>query len=195
MTYHVHHVILAADEDEDSKDSQGERQPPQPKTDRAAAWLNLEEVGAANVGTGVKKVWAAVYSAWGKADKAGKMAKAAKATKATKVGAKPTAGGKPKTEAKTKPKAEAKPTSKSGTPATGKGKANGTSMNGAGAKREPDQAEPEHEPENGGKRVKRVRMPAMPQRKPKLAAEVDVKAEVDVGRTDVDAAPEVVVVE
>lgn len=64
MTYHVQHVKFTnnnTDPDPDTYDAK----PPTP-TDPRATWLAAEEVEGANVGTGVKKVWAQVYGAWGK---------------------------------------------------------------------------------------------------------------------------------
>ncbi|OXG55145.1 A/G-specific adenine glycosylase [Cryptococcus neoformans] len=57
MTYHIHLLILASPGNE----------PPsvKSKTPRPAVWLNEEEVEKANVGTGVKKVWAEIYGSWG----------------------------------------------------------------------------------------------------------------------------------
>ncbi len=37
--------------------------------DRLAVWLNEMEVEAANVGTGVKKVWAEIFGSWGQFDR------------------------------------------------------------------------------------------------------------------------------
>jgi A/G-specific adenine glycosylase len=61
MTYHVQHLVLGpadsnADVDVDA--------PPVP-ADPRAAWLRADEVEGANVGTGVKKVWAQVFGKWG----------------------------------------------------------------------------------------------------------------------------------
>ncbi|KAL1413596.1 hypothetical protein Q8F55_001371 [Vanrija albida] len=80
MTYHVQHVVLA-----DAL--------PAPRSDRAA-WLDADAVAAANVGTGVKKVWAAVYGAWGVFARGGKPAKAAPKARAKKVKAEPAQGRK-----------------------------------------------------------------------------------------------------
>lgn len=53
MTYHVQHLILTSDT------------PPPTPDDPRAVWLDDEAVEHANVGTGVKKVWAEVFGAWG----------------------------------------------------------------------------------------------------------------------------------
>lgn len=53
-TYHVQHLVITGE------------LPPAP--DRAV-WLGSSGVNAANIGTGVKKSWAAVYGAWGKFSK------------------------------------------------------------------------------------------------------------------------------
>lgn len=57
MTYHIHLLTLTSPGNE----------PPsvKPKAPRPAVWLNEEEVEKANVGTGVKKVWAEIYGSWG----------------------------------------------------------------------------------------------------------------------------------
>nr|XP_019046116.1 A/G-specific adenine glycosylase [Kwoniella bestiolae CBS 10118]OCF25046.1 A/G-specific adenine glycosylase [Kwoniella bestiolae CBS 10118] len=58
MTYHIHHSIITT--------------PPSPSVlptaSRQGVWLSEEEVVHANVGTGVKKVWAEVYGSWGSFD-------------------------------------------------------------------------------------------------------------------------------
>ncbi|WVR07224.1 A/G-specific adenine glycosylase [Kwoniella sp. DSM 27419] len=58
MTYHIHHIIL---------DDPSSTHPPAllPDTPRQAVWLDEAGVEHANIGTGVKKVWAEVYGAWG----------------------------------------------------------------------------------------------------------------------------------
>ncbi|TXT15583.1 hypothetical protein VHUM_00086 [Vanrija humicola] len=80
MTYHVQHAVVSG-------------ALPALRADRAA-WLDADEVAAANVGTGVKKVWAGVYGAWGQfvAAKAGTTRPSQPKTK-------------PKPKAKAKPKA------------------------------------------------------------------------------------------
>lgn len=60
MTYHVQHLVIDCGE-----------QPPAPER---GVWLTADEVEKANVGTGVKKVWAAAYGAWGKTERTGKAA-------------------------------------------------------------------------------------------------------------------------
>jgi A/G-specific adenine glycosylase len=65
MTYHAHHLVLSC--------------PQQPALAASAAaaravWLDSEQVEAANVGTGVKKVWAAVYGKWGTFEVGGDVA-------------------------------------------------------------------------------------------------------------------------
>lgn len=55
MTYHVQHLVI-----------ESEAQPPTPER---GMWLAADEVEKANVGTGVKKVWAAAYGAWGKTER------------------------------------------------------------------------------------------------------------------------------
>jgi A/G-specific adenine glycosylase len=53
MTYHIQHLRL-----------ESTSPPPIPKIDRAV-WLDDEGVDHANVGTGVKKVWAEIFGSWG----------------------------------------------------------------------------------------------------------------------------------
>lgn len=65
MTYHVQHLVIESEE--------------QPPTPDRGVWLSADEVEEANVGTGVKKVWAAAYGAWGKTERTGKAAPKAKA--------------------------------------------------------------------------------------------------------------------
>jgi A/G-specific adenine glycosylase len=77
MTYHVQHLVLEC-----------EAQPPTPER---GVWLTADEVERANVGTGVKKVWAAAYGAWGKTERTGKAA--------TKAKPKPKAKAAPKRKA------------------------------------------------------------------------------------------------
>ncbi|WVQ82164.1 A/G-specific adenine glycosylase [Cryptococcus sp. DSM 104549] len=76
MTYHIHHLLLNTPGDA----------PPLLMSDNArpAVWLDAAGVESANVGTGVKKVWAEVYGAWGMFVAGGK--KAAPAAKKAKVG-------------------------------------------------------------------------------------------------------------
>lgn len=74
MTYHVQHLTVTS-----------ETQPPTPER---GMWLSADEVEGANVGTGVKKVWAAVYGAWGRTER--------------------TAGGQATPKTKPKPKANGK---------------------------------------------------------------------------------------
>ena len=50
MTYHILHLTLSSSS------------PPSPKS---GIWLDEAAVESANVGTGVKKVWAEVYGSWG----------------------------------------------------------------------------------------------------------------------------------
>ena len=58
MIYHVIHVVLIPPE--------GVLEPPKPRG--TGVWLEPARVESANVGTGVKKVWKAVYGAWGSFD-------------------------------------------------------------------------------------------------------------------------------
>jgi A/G-specific adenine glycosylase len=53
MTYHIQLLVL-----------ESPHPPPAPKSDRAI-WLDNEGVEHANVGTGVKKVWAEIFGSWG----------------------------------------------------------------------------------------------------------------------------------
>lgn len=59
MTYHIQHLIIIH---------------PDPALDPIpckadnARWLSAEEVENANIGTGVKKVWAEIYGKWGSID-------------------------------------------------------------------------------------------------------------------------------
>lgn len=53
MTYHVQHLVI------ESAD------PPPTTSDARAVWLDDLGVEHANVGTGVKKVWAEIFGAWG----------------------------------------------------------------------------------------------------------------------------------
>lgn len=53
MTYHIQHLQI-----------ESANPPPEPKLDRAV-WLNDGGVEHANIGTGVKKVWAEVFGSWG----------------------------------------------------------------------------------------------------------------------------------
>lgn len=86
MTYHVQHLVI-----------RGLEQPPTP--DRGA-WLSAEEVERANVGTGVKKVWAAAYGAWGRTERSNGVAPKAK----PKIKAK--AKAPPKRKAQEQPEAK-----------------------------------------------------------------------------------------
>jgi A/G-specific adenine glycosylase len=61
MTYHIQHVKFSRTDTDTDTDAN----PPIP-ADPRATWLKAEGVESANVGTGVKKVWAQVYGAWGK---------------------------------------------------------------------------------------------------------------------------------
>ncbi|ODO08184.1 A/G-specific adenine glycosylase [Cryptococcus amylolentus CBS 6273] len=58
MTYHIHLLTLPSSSSSEPPDIL--RTAP-----RQAFWLSEEEVESANVGTGVKKVWAEVYGRWG----------------------------------------------------------------------------------------------------------------------------------
>ncbi|WRT66194.1 A/G-specific adenine glycosylase [Kwoniella shivajii] len=60
MTYHVHHFILSSTISD----------PPEilSTSPRVAIWMDDNQVEHANVGTGVKKVWAEVYGSWGSFD-------------------------------------------------------------------------------------------------------------------------------
>jgi len=53
MTYHIQHLRL-----------ESTSPPPEPQIDRAV-WLDDNGVDHANVGTGVKKVWAEIFGSWG----------------------------------------------------------------------------------------------------------------------------------
>ena len=53
MTYHIQHLHIVS-----------AHPPPELRLDRAV-WLDDEAVESANVGTGVKKVWAEVFGSWG----------------------------------------------------------------------------------------------------------------------------------
>ncbi|KAK6910252.1 A/G-specific adenine glycosylase [Kwoniella mangroviensis CBS 8507] len=58
MTYHIHHSVITSPA-------------PPPilaSAPRSTVWLDKVEVDHANVGTGVKKVWAEVYGSWGSFD-------------------------------------------------------------------------------------------------------------------------------
>jgi len=68
MTYHVQHIRIVSEDP-----------PPELKLDRAV-WLNDEAVESANVGTGVKKVWAQIFGSWGSFEP-GASAKKAKVVK------------------------------------------------------------------------------------------------------------------
>jgi A/G-specific adenine glycosylase len=56
MTYHIQHLVLHAVD--------SATQPPTHTNDRAV-WLDADGVESANIGTGVKKVWAEIYGSWG----------------------------------------------------------------------------------------------------------------------------------
>jgi A/G-specific adenine glycosylase len=53
MTYHVQHLQI-----------ESTKPPPELRLDRAV-WLDDSGVESANIGTGVKKVWAEVFGSWG----------------------------------------------------------------------------------------------------------------------------------
>jgi A/G-specific adenine glycosylase len=65
MTYHIQHLII--DRPETTSD-------PIPCKAANARWLTAEEVENANIGTGVKKVWAEIYGKWGSFDSGTKTA-------------------------------------------------------------------------------------------------------------------------
>jgi A/G-specific adenine glycosylase len=69
MTYHIQHLVIESTD------------PPPNTTDPRAVWLDDEGVEHANVGTGVKKVWAEVFGAWGKFEAGAKGASIAKKAK------------------------------------------------------------------------------------------------------------------
>ncbi|KAL7421720.1 hypothetical protein Q5752_003491 [Cryptotrichosporon argae] len=76
MTYHVHHLVMSS------------AVPPPPALAQAV-WLDTASTEHANVGTGVKKVWAEVYGAWGSFEPGRPKAKAgAKKKQKTMAGAK-----------------------------------------------------------------------------------------------------------
>lgn len=81
MTYHIQHLTITS-----------ESSPPEP-TDPRVSWLGDEEVEHANVGTGVKKVWAAVFGSWGSLEPA-KKSKVTKAVKKRKSDVVPVTGEK-----------------------------------------------------------------------------------------------------
>jgi A/G-specific adenine glycosylase len=66
MTYHVHHVVLVPPQGRDET-APTEILPPSPlqRDGRLAVWLDRKGVEHANIGTGVKKVWAEIYGSWG----------------------------------------------------------------------------------------------------------------------------------
>ncbi|KAE8537690.1 hypothetical protein D1P53_005746 [Cryptococcus gattii VGV] len=75
MTYHIHLLTLT---------SSGSEPPSiKPRTPRPAVWLTGEEVEKANVGTGVKKVWAEIYGSWGNFEESKMGAVVAKKEKIT----------------------------------------------------------------------------------------------------------------
>lgn len=86
MTYHIHLLTLTSSDNE----------PPsiKPRTPRPAVWLNGEEVEKANVGTGVKKVWAEIYGSWGSFEESKMGAVVAKKEKITNNKSKPPAANK-----------------------------------------------------------------------------------------------------
>lgn len=55
MIYHVVHVVLTPPPQDTSP----------PPTLSTGIWLDSASVEASNIGTGVKKVWAATYGSWG----------------------------------------------------------------------------------------------------------------------------------
>lgn len=67
MTYHVLHLVLKSSSC-----------PPLPSM---GIWLDDAGVESANIGTGVKKVWAEVYGAWGRFEPADKPMKPSKKAK------------------------------------------------------------------------------------------------------------------
>jgi A/G-specific adenine glycosylase len=69
MTYHIQHLVIESTD------------PPPNTTDPRAVWLDDEGVEQANVGTGVKKVWAEGFGAWGKFEAGAKGASIAKKAK------------------------------------------------------------------------------------------------------------------
>lgn len=81
MTYHAQHLVFATDTNE----------PPAPA---AGFWLDKDAVEHANVGTGVKKVWAAVFGKWGsfEVDTKGTGKVRAKAKVGAKAGTKAAVG-------------------------------------------------------------------------------------------------------
>lgn len=144
--------------------------------------MTLEETRDANVGTGVKKCWSAVYGRWGEADEAGPKATAGGAGKA-RLKAEPGSKAKPKGGAKGVTKVKAEPNTAKSKPAS-KAKsapkrasalqAKGVSANDKRAAESDEDADTKP----NGKVVKRVRMPAMPRRK--VAEIVEVEVQVDV---------------
>ena len=66
MTYHILHLSLSSSSIPSTK---------------SGIWLDEAAVESANVGTGVKKVWAEVYGSWGSFDPTFKQVKAAKRAK------------------------------------------------------------------------------------------------------------------
>jgi A/G-specific adenine glycosylase len=81
MTYHIQLLVLNSTE-----------LPPLCRTDRAV-WLSQEEVESANIGTGVKKVWAEIYGSWGSSEPV-KSGSTALKGKRPKKGAAPSVEGK-----------------------------------------------------------------------------------------------------
>jgi A/G-specific adenine glycosylase len=69
MTYHIHHLVLATAE------------LPGMVAGKTAVWLDDEGVQAANVGTGVKKVWAEAFGTWGTFEVGVGASRAAKGSK------------------------------------------------------------------------------------------------------------------
>jgi A/G-specific adenine glycosylase len=73
MTYHIQHLQIVSD-----------NPPPEPKLDRAV-WLDDQGVESANVGTGVKKVWAEIFGSWGNFEPGVKKAKVIKRKSEVKI--------------------------------------------------------------------------------------------------------------
>lgn len=68
MTYHIIHLVITS-----SASS--------PLIPVSGIWLDEVEVESANIGTGVKKVWAEIYGSWGKFDPVVKAVKPVKRSK------------------------------------------------------------------------------------------------------------------
>ncbi|ORY32556.1 DNA glycosylase [Naematelia encephala] len=84
MTYHIQHLVITTTTPPPISASGQERN---------AVWLDESGVEHANVGTGVKKVWAEVYGSWGSFEARVKVANKP-AKKAKKVDKDPVGGGK-----------------------------------------------------------------------------------------------------